>query len=108
MTEYTKVNPKELLEFIREFADLIAPIVKVSSGLDGVINGDETLTLWMEFPDSSYTGMFLGWLLAKGFDINSFSPKLMEQAVQTAAVGTNKNVMFDWYGESDDATDKPH
>ena len=107
MTEYIKVKEGELVKFIREFADLIAPIVKVSSGLDGIINGEETLALWMQFPDSSYSPMFLGWLLAAGWDINSFSPNELEKAVQIASVGENKNVMFDWLGDLD-AENKPH
>lgn len=108
MAEYIKVKPDELLVLIRDFAAIIAPIVKVSSGLDGIINAEGTLSLWMQFPDSSYSPMFLGWLLANDYDINSFSPDDLAQAVQIASVGENKNVMFDWYGESDDATDKPH
>lgn len=103
-----KVTDGELVKLVREFVELISPIVLVSNGVDeGMLDGDGTLSLWMQVPDSSYSPMFLGWLVAKGYDINSFSPAALEQAVQHALVGENKNVMFDWLGDTDGKS-KPH
>ena len=97
-----------LRELILEFVEQTAAILNVDTGTsEGVLTAQETLTLWMQLPDCAYSAMFLGWLLAKGHDINSFSPTLLAQAIQSAAVGDNKNVMFDWYGD-DDASNKPH
>jgi hypothetical protein len=98
----------DLVPLIREFVELVSPMVKVSDGVDEVhLSADGTLSLWMQVPDCSYKPMFLGWLLAQGHNINSFSPAHLEQAVQHALVGENKNVMFDYLGDWD-AKDKPH
>ncbi len=102
------IEVAELRKLVLEFVEVVAPVVCVSDGTnDGTISAEHTLALWMQVPDSSYSPMFLGWALAKGIDINSFSPSMLEQAVQTALVGENKNVMFDWLGDGD-ASDKPH
>ena len=103
-----KVDKGELVKLVREFVELVSPIVLVSNGVDeGMLDANGTLSLWMQVPDSSYSPMFLGWLLAKGYDINSFHPAALEQAVQHALVGENKNVMFDWLGDTD-AKNKSH
>jgi len=98
----------ELRKLVLQFVEQASPIVMVSTGTEsGILDVQGTLSLWMQVPDCSYTAMFLGWALASGHDINSFSPKELTQAVQTALVGDNKNVMFDWLGDAD-ASDKPH
>lgn len=102
------MKPDELRELVAEFATIVAPVVMVSDGTDaGMLDAGGTLALWMQVPDSSYSPMFLGWLIAKGYDINSFSPAEMEHAVQIALVGDNKNIIFDWLGDPD-ASQKPH
>ena len=98
----------ELRKLVLEFVKVIAPVVSVYDGInEGTIDAEQTLALWMQVPDSSYSPMFLGWALAKGHDINGFTPSQLELAVQTALVGDNKNVMFDWLGDAD-ASNKPH
>ena len=100
----------KLQALVVEFATAVAPLVKVDYSDDNepvYLTVEEMLTVWMQFPDSTYSAMFLGWILAKGEDINSVSPETLGASVQIAAVGDNKNVMFDWYGE-DDASDKSH
>lgn len=102
------LTDKKLMLLVREFVEVVAPIVMVSNGVDeGMLDGNGTLALWMQVPDSSYSAMFMGWLLAQGYNINSFSPNQLEHAVQAALVGENKNVMFDWLGDTDAST-KPH
>lgn len=102
------LDVKALVPLAREFIELIAPIVRVSDGVDIVpLDADATLSLWMQVPESSYSPMFLGWLVAQGYNINSFSPDMMAAAVQRALVGENKNVMFDYLGDWD-AKNKPH
>lgn len=103
-----KVELAELTKLVREFVEIVSPIVMVSDGTEeGMLDADGTLAIWMQLPDSCYSAMFMGWLLAKGCDINSFSPATLEKSVQFALVGDNKNVMFDWLGDGD-ATTKPH
>lgn len=108
MSKGKKVSKDYLVILVREYVELVSPIVMVYDGdKDRYLDADGTLALWMQVPDSAYSPMFLGWILAKGYNINSFSPSHLEHAVQTALVGENKNVMFDWLGDSD-ATNKPH
>lgn len=102
------MKPEELSALVREFADTVAPMIDVSAGADeGKISADDTLAVWMQVPECAYTPMFLGWLIAQGHDITTFSTGELEKAVQHALVGDNKNVMFDWLGDSD-ASQKPH
>ena len=102
------VDKKELAPLIREFTELVAGTILVSDGVtSGVLDVDGTLALWMQVPDGQLTPMFLGWILAQGYDLNSFTPSELEQEVQHALVGENKNVMFDWLGDTD-AKNKSH
>jgi len=102
------VAKKELIPLVKEFAELVSGIILVSNGVtEGVLDTNGTLALWMKVPDCQLAPMFLGWVLAQDYNINSFTPSELEKAVQVALVGENKNVMFDWLGDTD-ATNKPH
>lgn len=103
-----KVSQDELSELVRVFVEEVAPLVKVSDGVRVAhITANDTLSLWMEVPDCSYSPMFLGWMVAQGYNICSFSAEHLATAVQHALVGENKNVMFDYLGDWD-AKSKPH
>ena len=67
----------------------------------------QMLAMWMKLPDCQLSSMFIGYALALGEDINTFSPEDLALAVQTALVGDDENVNFDWLGDVD-ATQKPH
>lgn len=97
-----------LIEFVKEFAAEVAPVVLVSLSADTERNlaPEETLHIWMQLPECHYTPMFLGWMIAHGEDINDFSPLQMHEAVQAAAIGNNKTLITtegDLHG-----TNKPH
>ncbi len=105
----------ELKQFVLEFVKVAAPTIKCQFTEDGVpteegagyMSTEQVLATWMQLPDCAFSSMFIGWMMGTGEDINSFSPFMLEQAVEHALVGEDKNVIFDWYGD-DDATSKPH
>lgn len=91
----------KLCSLVKEFVEVAAPMLDVYVGTDTVkLDATSTLAVWMQVPDSSYKSLFLGWLLAKGYDTNSVSAEQLEHAVQVACVGENKNIIFDWLGET--------
>lgn len=94
---------EQVLEFLAAAIDSIQ-IENVEG--DAYLDVNEILAMWTKLPDCQLTPMFLGYLLARGFDINSFSPEQMDLAVQTALVGDD-GVDFDWLGDCD-GTSKPH
>ncbi len=96
------IEEDELVGLVNEFVKEVAPLLDVCIGEDSVkLDAVGTLAVWMQVPDSSYTPMFLGWLLAQGYDIGTMHSQKLEHAVQVACVGDNKNVMFDWLGDFD-------
>lgn len=97
-----KVSGKQLIVLVKEFAEVVSGQLIVSDGIsDFTLSTNDTLSMWLQLPNSSYTPMFLGWILSKGYSINSVTLKQLDHAVQVAAVGENKNVMFDYLGEWD-------
>ncbi len=102
------VAKEELVPLIHEFVNTIAGIILISYGTTmGVLDAKGTLALWMQRPDCQLSPMFIGWVLAQDYNINSFSPAELEHAVQRALVGDNKTVLFDWLGDTD-VNNKPH
>ena len=100
-----EVKDGELPKLVVEFLEQATPEIVVAVGDTeediGLLDVQSTLAMWMQLPDCSYSSMFVGWTLAKGYDINSYSPLDLEKAVQVALVGDNKNVMFDYLGTGD-------
>lgn len=97
-----------IVKLVLAFVKAIAPMVGVYDGVNTrILDYKGTLATWMQLPDSSYSPMFVGWLIAYGYDTNSFNAVELAHAVQVALVGENKNVIFDWEGDSH-ATKKPH
>ena len=101
------MQAERLRKLVLEFADAASDSVLVTDGEEAAqITPEAMLGMWMERPDCTLHPMFVGWVLGKGVNINSFTPEELELAVQVAYVGDNKNVMFDYTGDLD-AESKP-
>lgn len=97
----------KLRELVLEFLALAVVSVQIENADgDGFFDANEILAMWIKVPECQLTSMFLGYVMAMGHDINSFTPEEMDLAVQTALVGDD-GVDFDWLGGID-ATQKPH
>ena len=97
----------KLRELVLEFLEAAVDSIQIENAEgDGYLDVNEILAMWIQLPDCQLSSMFLGFALAQGVDINSFSPEEMDRAVQTALVGAD-GVNFDWLGDCD-ATSKPH
>ncbi len=110
----SKLDPKTLAEFVMEFLEVASPqmkcIITTPDGDSDQIDADgnlkpiyltvpDTLAMWMQLPDCSYTPMFCGWLLAKGIRLDQHTPADVDKAVCIALTGSEKNVMIDWIGD---------
>lgn len=109
------MNVEDLALLVLEFTEVAAPQMSVvmvdDSGdseqlKDGVLKPvflsvDDTLSMWLSLPDSSYTYLFVGWMLGKGIPLTDHTPIEVERAVCVALTGSEKNVMMDFYGDSD-------
>ncbi len=97
----------KLRELVLEFLDAAIDSIQIQNAKgDEYLNKEEILAMWIKLPNCMLAPMFLGYVLALGHDINSFTPTDMDLAVQTALVGDD-GVDFDWMGGCD-ATSKPH
>ncbi|MEE8208393.1 MAG: hypothetical protein V3T88_05510 [Nitrosomonadaceae bacterium] len=101
------MNLIELKALVVEFSGVASSSVLASDGEEVMeFTPEAILELWMERPNSSIQPMFVGWVLGKGIDVDSFTPELLGLAVQELVVGVGKNVM-EYIGDID-GTSKPH
>ena len=107
------MDKAKLVELVHAFVDLCAPQCRVLITLaDGELedyldeNGDlrttflsshDTLAMWSQLPDCQYYGMFLGWFMAKGYDIQEISVVDLELAVMQALTGTSSTMFIGDY-----------
>lgn len=105
-----KIVPKALATYVLKFTELVAPqmLCIVTSGSEEAelnepeyLSVEDMLALWMQLPDCSYTPMFCGWMLAQGVKLEQYSPADMGKAVCIALTGSEKNIMFDYIGDTD-------
>ena len=103
------MDTAELQKFVVSFIELAVVSVlieDVDEKEHQYLNSKGMLGMWAQLPDCQLSSMFLGYVMGQGVDINTFTPRQLEQAV-IAAAGGQGNVDFDWIGDCD-ATDKPH
>ena len=114
-----KIKIKDLAVHIREFAEALAPqmltVISDENGKTTQLDDDgevlpvfleveDMLAVWLQLPDCSYTHMFCGWMIARGLDLDQYTPADVDKAVCIALTGSEKNVMslmFDWDGDLD-------
>lgn len=117
MSKPKRIKIKILAEYIKEFLEVACPQMQVVYTNEEEIeegqldtNGDiipnfisvkDTLAMWIQLPDCSYTPMFVGWLVAHGVALAEFTPMDIEKAVCVALTGKENNVMFDYLGDFD-------
>ena len=95
---------KDLAALVLEFVEVACVQVECVVSYPDVepecvyLDAKDSLATWMQLPDSAYSAMFVGWCIAKGHDIRSFSPLDLEKAVCTALTGNEKNVLMGWGG----------
>ncbi len=109
-----QLSVKQVAELVLEFLAVAAPqlecIVITNGGSDQlneatgefttkIFDVKETLAMWMQLPDSSYSPMFVGWLIAQGINVQQTTPETVDKAVCVALTGSEKNVMIDWTGD---------
>ena len=115
MSERIKI--KVLAEHIREFLTIICPQTAVVYTTDEEIDAgqldedgeiiprylsvEDTLAIWIQLPDCSYTPMFVGWMVAQDYTLDTFTPSDIDKAVCVALTGKENNVMFDYLGDFD-------
>lgn len=91
---------------ILDFLDAAEPSMHMEDPDSVPLTRDEVVSMWMGLPDCQLTHMFLGFALARGIDIDTFTPHELQLAIQTVSIGVD-DVDFDWLGDCD-ATHKPH
>lgn len=97
----------ELREQVLAFLDLAIDSLQIEKGDGDWLSKPEILQMWSDLPDCQLTPMFIGYSLAKGYDINVFTPEDLALAVKSIVLCDKDSVEFDWLGGCD-ATDKPH
>lgn len=87
---------------IIEFIEVVLPSMKAENVITGeTLNSEEVVKMWMGLPDCQLTQMFLGFALAKGIDIETFTPDELHLAIATVSIGVD-GVEFDWIGDWND------
>ncbi len=97
----------ELREQVLAFLDTAIESLQIEKGDGEWLTKPEILEMWDNLPDCQLTPMFIGYSLAKGYNINAFTPNDLALAVKSIVACDSGNVEFDWLGGCD-ATDKPH
>ena len=109
-----KLTVKETARLIMHFVEDSAPQLHTCSTFDDdtgepvieILSVNDTLAMWSQLPDSQYSHMFLGWLIAKGYPVSVTDPAVVEKAVMYALTG-HENVIVPTYNGDTDAPQKP-
>jgi hypothetical protein len=97
----------KLQEQVLVFLDAAVDSIQIQNAKgDGYLDAKEVLRMWNNVPGCQLSFMFLGYMLAMGHDINSFTPEEMDLAVQAAYAGSD-DVDFNWLGDIDENSKPP-